>query len=101
MDIIHAIADIEQKMQEIIDSADEDRKKYEKELENELILRERTMQKRLSVECDAIKKRSEAETKDRIAALEQTYDKKLVALKEKCAVNKEMWVQKIFNAVVN
>ncbi len=100
MDIINAIADIEQKMQEIIDSADEDRKKHEKELEDELLLRERTMQKRLSGECDAIKKRSEAEANDRIAALDRAYEKKLSALKEKCDANKEIWVQKIFDAVI-
>lgn len=100
MDIIHAIADIEQKMQEIIDSAGVNQKEHEKELERELLMRENAMQEKLSKECNAIRSRSEAEANNRIAELEESYEKKLDELKEKCDRQKKVWVEKIFDAVI-
>ena len=98
MDIMHAIADIEQRAQEIISSANELEQNRNEILAEEIRKREEQMKSKLSEQCEKIKRQNELECKERLAVLEGRYIEKLEA---KCNAGKSEWAEKIFVAVVN
>lgn len=101
MDIMHAIADIEQRAQEIISSANELEQNRNEILAEEIRKREEQMKSKLSEQCEKIKRQNELECKERLAVLEGRYSEMLEKLEAKCNAGKSEWAEKIFVAVVN
>lgn len=101
MDIMHAIADIEQRAQEIISSANELEQNRNEILAEEIRKREEQMKSKFSEQCEKIKHQNELDCKERLAVLEERYSEMLEKLEAKCNAGKGEWAEKIFVAVVN
>lgn len=101
MDIMHAIADIEQKSQEILKSANELEQNRNEILAEEIRKREDDMKKKLEEECANLKRKSELECREKLDSLEESYSVKLEILHNKCNAEKSAWAEKLFSAVVD
>ncbi len=100
MDIMYAIADIEQKLQEIMTSANELEKSQNGVLKEEFLQKENCIKEKLREEKEKLDRQADAEIQLELEALEKRYAKKLEELEAKCLKDKQSWVLDITNMVI-
>lgn len=100
MDIMYAIADIEQKLQEIMNSTNELEESRNGVLEEELREKENRIKEKLREEREKLDRLANAEIQMELDALEKRYEAKLEELEKKCLAGKQDWICRIEDMVV-
>lgn len=99
MDVMHAIADIEQKLQDIKSSTDKLCESQQEILSAEIEKKELEKETLLAEKKEKIQRISDFECNETLNRIEGEYRKKLLYLDERYEAEKDKWVEEIFATI--